>query len=103
MLADVEMMMVRSRDKGIPQYLHQLKYDYGGEGDEKSLDVKITNIIETNCQNIVKSSLKSAKCIDDLGLEINTRVDQFESQLSLEMKDMHTKFTDLDNELKEFK
>lgn len=83
--------------------MHQLKYDYGGEGDEKSLDVKITNIIESNCQNLIKASTQSAKCIDELGQEINTRVDQFESQLTLEMKDMHNKFSDLSSELKDFK
>jgi len=50
MLADLETMMITQRNKGTPEYLHELKYDYGGDSDDKLFAVKITNVIEDNCQ-----------------------------------------------------
>jgi len=51
----------------------------------------------------MKAGKSNEKSLDDLGLDINTRVDQFESQLCLEMKDMHSKFNDLSTDLRDFK
>ena len=55
MLSEIESLMVQYRNSGKEMYLHQLKYDFGIKIDKRTEEQKCQDIVEKECQIILKA------------------------------------------------